>query len=443
MLTPIKAIMMAKSLHCAQAFHFSRKGSMLSHLKNNAMSFSTSARSPHYSSVPNDIQGLSLSFNKKPFVQNRPTMIRRYLAEESIETTKITRITENDCKYMQQAVEAAGNGVGNTYPNPAVGCVIVSHEEGEDKIIGQGFHPKAGYPHAEVFALLEACGHVSSGFESALEVVMNTKNSNIRKMDGSKSSNNEIMLNVESLRKIYASEDGASKLFGGSFEGKDVTAYVTLEPCCHYGQTPPCAVSLSLAGVKRVVVGVRDPNPRVDGGGCAVLEENGIAVDLMSTTRKQESKVSQQCARIVNSFVKRISPRTEEELANLDYDTSMTGAKRSTLRKLAGQMKNEGRMTELSWPKASQVLQGDSIDFAEEIDRVTLDHSWIEAVDNALWEKELILLRLNGAVAKKKVAKLLGERIAKELDAHVAQVVGHTTLLYRPGIPPTIDLSNV
>ena len=156
---------------------------------------------------------------------------------------------------------------------------------------------------------------------------MNIKNNNIRKMNASKTSNSDIMPNIERLRTMCSSEDGASKLFGGSFEGKDVTAYVTLEPCCHYGQTPPYAVSLSLVGVKRVVVGFRDPNPRVDdGGGCSVLEENGITVDLMSTTKKQESKVSQQCARIVSSFVKRISPRTDD-LSHSSGDSETVGWK--------------------------------------------------------------------------------------------------------------------
>ena len=201
---------------------------------------------------------------------------------------------------------------------------------------------------------MEACGHVSDGLESALEIVMNIKNSNIRKMNASKTS-------------IVKS--------------------------------------------------------------CRILRDCVRCIHL-----KME-----QCARIVSSFVKRISPRTDDEIAELDYDISMNGAKRSALRKLAGRMKNEGRMTELSWPTSLQVLKLDS---ADEIDRVTLDHSWIEAVDNALWEKELILLRLNGAVAKKKAAKMLGERIAKELNAHVTQVVGHTTLLYRPGIPPQIKLNN-
>ena len=184
----------------------------------------------------------------------RPTLMRRLSAEESMETTKIIRITENDCNYMQQAVEAAENGIGNTYPKPAVGCIIVAHEEKGDKIIGRGFHPKAGYPHAEVFALLEACGHVSDGLESALEIVMNIKNSNIRKMNASKTS-------------IVKS--------------------------------------------------------------CRILRDCVRCIHL-----KME-----QCARIVSSFVKRISPRPEDEIAELDYDISMNGAKFSALRKLARRMK--------------------------------------------------------------------------------------------------------
>jgi RNA-binding protein YhbY len=67
----------------------------------------------------------------------------------------------------------------------------------------------------------------------------------------------------------------------------------------------------------------------------------------------------------------------------------------------------------------------------------------MEDVDACLWQKELVQLRLGNAVAKKKGAKLLGERIAKDLDAHVAQIVGHTVLLYRPGIPPVLNLEEL
>ena len=83
---------------------------------------------------------------------------------------------------MNLALEAAQKGVGNTYPNPAVGCVLVNNQRStdtndddcDDEIIGIGFHPKAGYPHAEIFALFEACGYVSSGVEAAKTVVENT-----------------------------------------------------------------------------------------------------------------------------------------------------------------------------------------------------------------------------------------------------------------------------
>jgi RNA-binding protein YhbY len=75
-----------------------------------------------------------------------------------------------------------------------------------------------------------------------------------------------------------------------------------------------------------------------------------------------------------------------------------------------------------------------------QVGALPLHPSWLEALDACLWQEELVLVRLNNAVAKKKGAKLLGERIAAELDAHVAQVVGHTVLLYRPGLPPVLDL---
>lgn len=126
-------------------------------------------------------------------------------------------ITDKDCSYMRHALALASKALGNTYPNPAVGCVIVK----DGKIVGEGYHPKAGMPHAEVYAL-RAAGQQAQGS----------------------------------------------------------TAYVTLEPCNHYGRTPPCSQALVAAGVARVVVGVGDPNPLVNGGGVTTLTSVGIEVDV-------------------------------------------------------------------------------------------------------------------------------------------------------------------
>lgn len=121
--------------------------------------------------------------------------------------------------YMSRAIELAKKGRFTTRPNPSVGCVIVK----DNQIIGEGFHYQAGQPHAEVFA----------------------------------------------LRQAY--ERYAKQLQGA-------TAYVTLEPCSHHGRTPPCADALIQAGISRVVIAVVDPNPKVDGGGIAKLQQAGIEV---------------------------------------------------------------------------------------------------------------------------------------------------------------------
>ncbi|HFK5570378.1 TPA: bifunctional diaminohydroxyphosphoribosylaminopyrimidine deaminase/5-amino-6-(5-phosphoribosylamino)uracil reductase RibD [Elizabethkingia meningoseptica] len=119
--------------------------------------------------------------------------------------------------YMQRALQLAGKALGNTYPNPLVGSVIVS----DGKIIGEGWHHKAGEPHAEVNAI----------------------NS------------------VEDKELL-----------------KNSTIYVTLEPCAHYGKTPPCAVKIVEMGIPKVVIGSMDPHDKVNGKGKAILEEAGIEV---------------------------------------------------------------------------------------------------------------------------------------------------------------------
>lgn len=122
-----------------------------------------------------------------------------------------------DIKYMDMAVELAKNGIGRVNPNPLVGAVIV--KDGE--VIGKGYHKYYGGPHAEVYALEEA---------------------------------------------------------GSNAKGADI--YVTLEPCSHYGKTPPCTERLIKSGIKRCFIGSYDSNPLVSGQGIKKLRENNIEVEV-------------------------------------------------------------------------------------------------------------------------------------------------------------------
>src|SRR5690606_35379357 len=122
-----------------------------------------------------------------------------------------------DQLWMQRAIELAQLGQYSTKPNPNVGCVIIK----DGQLVGEGFHPQAGQPHAEVFAMRQA-----------------------------------------------------SDLAHGA------TAYVTLEPCAHYGRTPPCAKGLVEAGLAKVIVACPDPNPLVAGKGVQILKDAGIEVEV-------------------------------------------------------------------------------------------------------------------------------------------------------------------
>jgi len=118
--------------------------------------------------------------------------------------------------WMRRALELAALGAGRTSPNPLVGAVVL---DAQGQLVGEGYHAKAGTPHAEVHALAQAGERARGG-----------------------------------------------------------TLVVTLEPCCHHGRTPPCSAAVIAAGITRVVVAMTDPNPQVAGGGIAQLRAAGLTV---------------------------------------------------------------------------------------------------------------------------------------------------------------------
>ncbi len=139
----------------------------------------------------------------------------------------------DDTGYMRLALEEAARGLGRTSPNPCVGAVIVR----DNVIVGRGYHRRAGTPHAEVNAIADA-GPAARG----------------------------------------------------------ATIYVTLEPCNHTGRTPPCTRAILEAGIRRVVIGMKDPNPSVVGGGGDFLADRGIEVTC--------GVLEQECRRLNHPFLK-------------------------------------------------------------------------------------------------------------------------------------------
>jgi len=166
--------------------------------------------------------------------------------------------TPTDNEFMMQAIRLAERGLYSTDPNPRVGCVLVK----EGQIVGQGWHAQAGGPHAEINALAKA-GEAAAG----------------------------------------------------------ATAYVTLEPCCHQGKTPPCSDALIKAGVSRIVVAMEDPNPQVAGKGSAALRQAGIKVET--------GLLQAQAEQLNHGFIQRMKtgrPWVRCKLAmSLDGRTAMAG----------------------------------------------------------------------------------------------------------------------
>ncbi|MFP7755465.1 bifunctional diaminohydroxyphosphoribosylaminopyrimidine deaminase/5-amino-6-(5-phosphoribosylamino)uracil reductase RibD [Thermodesulfobacteriota bacterium B35] len=143
----------------------------------------------------------------------------------------------DDTEYMRLALAEAAKGLGRTSPNPCVGAVIVR----DNVVVGRGYHRRAGTPHAEVNAIADA----------------------------------------------------------GSSACRGATIYVTLEPCNHSGRTPPCTRAILAAGIRRVVVGMKDPNPSVAGGGMEFLAAQGIEVT--------GGVLAEECRRLNFPFLKHVT----------------------------------------------------------------------------------------------------------------------------------------
>lgn len=157
-----------------------------------------------------------------------------------------------DTAHMRAALALARRGLGNTWPNPSVGCVVVR----DGRVLGRAVTAPGGRPHAEP-AALEMAGAAARG----------------------------------------------------------ATVYVTLEPCCHWGRTPPCTDTLIKAGIARVVIAQRDPDPRVNGEGIARLRAAGIMVD--------EGLLSEEAAEITAGFATRV--RHGRPLVTLKLASTLDG----------------------------------------------------------------------------------------------------------------------
>ncbi len=132
-------------------------------------------------------------------------------------------------RFMRRALALAARATGDTSPNPLVGAVIVA----DGRVVGSGYHQRAGAPHAEIVALRQA---------------------------------------------------GA--------RARGATIYVTLEPCAHRGRTPPCVAAIARVGIARAVIAIEDPDKHVRGAGVAALRGAGLVVELGDGAAKRKNRIA-------------------------------------------------------------------------------------------------------------------------------------------------------
>lgn len=247
--------------------------------------------------------------------------------------------------YMQQALELAYQGLTTTKPNPRVGCVIVNN----GVVVGKGFHEKAGYAHAEINALEQA----------------------------------------------------------GS-QARGATLYVTLEPCCHFGKTPPCVDAIIAAGVKHVVAAMCDPNPQVAGNGIKKLNEAGITT--------QVGVLEEQARQLNVGFIKRMEkklPIVRCKLAmSFDARTAMASGESRWITSVAA------RQDVQRWRACSDaIITG--------IDTILLDNPSLTVRANEMAAEDVKL-----APAQQPLRVVLDSHLRTPITAKIFKQPGQTAIVY-------------
>ncbi len=244
---------------------------------------------------------------------------------------------EQDSLFMARALYLAKKGRYTTKPNPHVGCVIVKDNE----IIAEGWHVRAGQGHAEV------------------EALKNTQNA----------------------------------------QGLGATAYVTLEPCSHYGRTPPCAEALIKAGVTRIVIAMQDPNPLVAGKGVALLEQAGIDV---------------VCGVL----------ESEAQAVNRGFITRMTTAKPYVISKMAMSLDGRTAMAsgESKWITAPQARH--------DVQKLRAASCCVlTGVDTVLADDPSMNVRLEGVEVEQPLRVVLDSHLRTPTSAKLLALAGRTLIL--------------